>query len=76
MMGMAVSQFEGLRPSMGGSVILTHSVAARLGRGGRARLWVGREMRLRAGVLMARDEMGRRWRANGKRMVRRCMAES
>lgn len=76
MIGMAMSQFEGLRPSMGGSVILTHWAAA-VRAEGRVRLWllVERVIRLTGGLLMVRDEMGREWRRREeKRTVGRRMA--
>ena len=56
MMGRAISQFVGLRPSMGGSVILTHW---RSGAFGRVRLLMEGVIRLVEGLLMAREEMAR-----------------
>lgn len=70
MIGRAMSQFVGLRPSMGGSVILTHWAAALLLV--RVRLWLESVIRFGGGLLMARDEMTRKWRKSDRRSVGRC----
>lgn len=65
MIWVQISQFVGLRPTMEGSVILTHVGAGAVRGGDRVRLLasvvvVERVSRLMRGVLRARDEMGRK----------------
>ena len=56
MMGRAISQLVGLRPSMGGSVILTHWGS---GTFERVTFLMEGVIRLVEGLLMVRDEMAR-----------------
>ena len=66
MIWVQIPQFVGFRPTMEGSVILTHVAAGAVsGGGGRVRLLaevivVERVSRLTGGRLRARDEMGRK----------------
>ncbi len=72
MMPMMSSQFVGLRPTMGGSVILTHEGVRAVRAEGRVRLWGGRVMRVVGGWVMVREVMGRRW-VYDRKIVRRRM---
>lgn len=72
-MPMTTSQFEGSRPTIGGSV-MRKQVAV-----GTVRLMLGVVLgvegvrRLRGGLVRAMDAMGRKWREVDKRIVGRCM---
>ena len=62
MIGTAISQFEGFRPSMGGSVILTHSGIGIVRAEVKVLLMVERVMRLVGGLVIAVHETERKWR--------------
>ena len=62
MIGTAVSQFVGFRPSMGGSVILTHSGTGIVRAEVKVLLMVERVMRLVGGLVIAVHETERTWR--------------
>ena len=65
----------GLRPTMGGSVILTHLASLSVRKGAGVRFVVERLIRLVGGMLRAREEMRRKARkGEDKRAVERRMA--
>lgn len=75
-----MSQFVGFRPTMGGSVIRSQEAMRSVREEGRVRFWTGmvrfwegRVRRLAGGLVMAREEMGRKEGAVDRRMVRRRM---